>query len=224
MRLLICIFALYIAIQTTKCNCPNSCGTNRTKICPIDASYRCVDGCEYCFCEPGSKYSSKLNKCVDINECSVEELVDLCTFDRPSDPGLCGENYTCTLSFINCSTASNPVCGNSNCKNLDGGYVCYCPDNLILIEGENGYTCQQVVCENGELVGSDNKCHPNPCHDNKCMGNGKCEFIDPPKFYCRCDTGYSGENCGNKKCPDEIEMFFEDEVEERREDWGSSTN
>lgn len=210
------------------CPCKASCrsiwDTNQIKNCPVDSEYRCVDlpGCEryreYCFCIGNEKYEKSTDTCVGINECDVAELTDICTNDRPTGPGYCGDNDACTLSNISCSTVSQPICGEAICQDLPEGHECYCIGNLILTETPNGITCEKRVCEDCQVLGRDNLCYRNSCCDNNiCMGNGKCEVTyplrDSPKYDCICGRGFSGEHCENRICESEVDTFLHFKVE-----------
>ena len=215
---------LVILVANVRGQCPTTCAsvleTNTNKYCPDDSVYRCIDlpGCnrvrEYCFCIGNRKFDTDVEMCVGINECDIEELTGICTNDRPSGPGCCGEKDACTLSNISCSTVSQPVCGEAICQDLPNGYECYCIGNLVLTETPEGLTCEKPVCRDCESLGIDNICYPNACCDNNaCTGNGKCEITNPPKYNCICDRGHSGERCENEICKSEIDTFFGFEVE-----------
>ena len=214
---------LVILVANVRAQCPTTCASvlanNETKYCPNDSVYRCRDlGCdrvrEYCFCIGNRKYNKDIEMCVDINECDIEELTDICTNDRPSGPGLCGEKDACTLSNISCSTVSRSVCWKAICQDLPGGYECYCIGNLVLTETPEGLTCEKPVCGDCELLGTDNICYTNACCNNSaCTEYGKCEITNPPKYNCICDRGHSGERCENGICESEIDKFFDFEVE-----------
>ena len=208
-------------------NCSNIEESGQEKICPAHSEYRCVDTSydhvrEYCFCNPGLKYAFYANICVDINECSVEEITDLCKEDSPTphETGICGTLDACTLSEINCAKASEQICLGKLCKNLNGGYKCYCPENSTLTN--YGKNC---TCKDGFAQGSDNNCYPNVCKDEEtCEGRGVCEYRDPPEvFYCNCEPGYSGRKCEYKVCPKDKEIFFGTEVEWKEEMIGAGS-
>ena len=128
LRMWLITFTLFLGILAVNADpfCPSGCpckascrsiwDTNQIKNCPVDSEYRCVDlpGCEryreYCFCIGNEKYEKSTDTCVGINECDVAELTDICTNDRPTGPGYCGDNDACTLSNISCSTVSQPIC------------------------------------------------------------------------------------------------------------------
>ena len=203
-------------------NCSNIEKTGQQKFCPSNSEYRCVDTRydhvrEYCFCDAGLKFDYNRDICVDINECRVEDIEDLCKEDSPTpdELGHCGTLDACTLSEFNCAKASEPICVGKSCENLNGGYECNCPENSTLTN--YGKNC---TCKDGFVKGSDNKCYQNVCIDEMCNSRGVCEYRPPEVFYCQCQPGHSGKECEYKVCLKNKEMYFGTEVEWKEEKVG----
>ena len=218
MRLTTIALFLVILVVNVRCQCPTSCAsilaTRVHKYCPANSRYRCIDvSCdhvrEYCFCVGNRKYAIYRNECIGINECDTAELENICTSERPPGPGYCGELDACTLSNIDCSNTSQPVCGGAICQDLPYGHECYCLGNYLLVNTSDGLACVKPECEDCELLGPNNVCYYNSCCDsNICTGNGECENTIPPKYYCKCDHGFSGEHCENEICKSDTDSFY----------------
>ena len=59
--------------------------------------------------------------------------------------------------------------------------------------GYNDYTCWSKLRFVCAIVKS------NPCDAVNCGGNGKC-FVEAGQGFCACNQGWTGKNCGQKKC------------------------
>lgn len=138
---------------------------------------------------------SKGGYCTQPNECLCRqgwygsncdlEVPVLCTLDCKNN-GKCssdknGQYCKCTSEFKGslCDVKIESNC-DSNIPCLNGGTctnnACVCPPGYI------GDRCQL-------------KSLPSQCGDKQCLNNGKCFLDNNNNYQCKCQIGYSGEQC-----------------------------
>lgn len=182
---------------TYKCECPAGFYINRIHpklgcvdvdecqaggLCGLNADCINFDGGYECKCKAGFQ-GDPLIKCVDIDECNIDE-------------GICGDyadcvnvegSFSCSCrvgyqgypptvgceDVDECSENKN-ICGLiTNCINSGGSFSCECR------EGSKGYP-PEVPCED-----------VNECLENVCGQNSICRNVSPG-FMCLCPFGYEG--------------------------------
>ena len=132
--LLAYLFILNSHVTATITSCSALKNAGEQKPCVEGSLYKCVDISpghvrEFCFCPVGKKAQYSTTTCVDIDECSVAEIEDLCNPGYVEGFGYCGFNDACTQTPVDCERKSVPMCGNNTCTNHVGGYTCSCPPN-----------------------------------------------------------------------------------------------
>ncbi len=160
----------------------------------------CVEdqGSPQCSCDEG--YAPDGLDCVK-NECddfTCLHGVCVMTGGEPScqcDPGYAGE--TCNvcargyktdgLECVSGSPCDEDPCVHGVCSSDGGKVLCVCHTGYA---GEVCDRCAEGYVEENLQCVPDNECYPNPCGDN-----GVC-IVQNSEPVCICDTGYTGDTCG----------------------------
>ncbi|XP_043863094.1 fibulin-5 isoform X6 [Drosophila mojavensis] len=170
----------------------DECAQSTTNSCRNDLHQECKNtvGNYHCNCLPGYSLDVTQNKCVDINECSINNHNCLPTQRCDNTIGSyictrwtsCGTGYTLNAGTGNCDDINECETGDHNCgekqicRNRNGGYICACPAG------------HQVI----RLSDSVNSCEDiNECAEDSpvCSSNANC-YNTIGSYYCECKPGF----------------------------------
>ncbi|XP_058963809.2 fibrillin-1 [Pocillopora verrucosa] len=191
-----------LGYDSQTCKGVNSCYFEGRQKCPYTTKSSCKDlahGVTTCVCWHGYKKDLRHNKCRDIDECKEVPNrcgvgvchnrigYSYCTCPKGYQSGYKDGKQTCR-DTDECNSYRQPDCGEAQCVNTPGSYVCQC---------KPGYKFNEVskTCED----------------DDECTANiGGCDQVcsnTNGSFSCSCHLGFFLDSNG-KTCRDvKIEGF-----------------
>ncbi|XP_064597834.1 LOW QUALITY PROTEIN: uncharacterized protein LOC135464334 [Liolophura sinensis] len=178
--------------KNSKCEDVNECET-LDEPCGVNSKCENIDGSYNCNCNTGFTKDADNKNCIDINECSEDQL-NSCDAENSKCDNTVG-SYTCgcedgfTGDGVNVckdvDECSRPlICGYmSSCTNIPGSFKCDC------VEGFASPTSNNMNCQNvDECSEKTDDCHEDAsCTDT--VGS----------YSCLCNFGFKGDG---KTCTD----------------------
>ncbi|XP_060041921.1 latent-transforming growth factor beta-binding protein 4 isoform X2 [Erinaceus europaeus] len=151
-----------------------------------------TDGSYACTCAPGYRPGPRGASCLDVDECSEEDLCQggICTNTDGSFECVCPPGHRVGLDLASCQDVDEcqeygtVICGAQRCENTPGSYRCV-PACDPGYQPTPGGGCQDLdECRNRSFCGA----------------HAVCQNL-PGSFQCLCDQGYEGARDG-RHCVD----------------------
>ncbi|KAM4600055.1 latent-transforming growth factor beta-binding protein 1 isoform 3-T3 [Fundulus diaphanus] len=192
----------YRGINGTSCIDVDEC-VEETELCSPHGTCLNTEGSYLCVCDSGFTGSHHTPSCDDIDECGLNETRcgphGFCDNRLGSFQCLCNQGYQESPDGQSCEDVNecellSSVCGEAKCMNMDGSFICVCP------EGQD-YNIMIAKCEPSQTGPSVERkdCYYHLSDENLCE-SVLSSHLTLQECCCTLGAGW-GDNCEVYPCP-----------------------
>ncbi|KAI3363428.1 hypothetical protein L3Q82_011574 [Scortum barcoo] len=192
----------YTQINSTICRDVDEC-VDEPELCSPHGECLNTEGSYLCLCESGFTVNHGTPSCDDIDECGLNETLcgphGFCENRLGSFQCLCDQGYQESQDGQGCVDVNecellSSVCGEAQCMNVDGSFLCVCPDG-------QDYNVMIAKCEPIPTASSVERkeCYHNLNDENLCE-SVLTSHVTLEECCCTLGAGW-GDNCEVHPCP-----------------------
>ncbi|XP_044316578.1 fibulin-1 isoform X3 [Drosophila rhopaloa] len=194
------------SLKNGSCTDIDECANNATNNCLSNNHQECFNtlGSYYCHCQAGFNLDATLKKCVDINECSINNHNCLPTQRCDNTIGSyictrlqsCGTGYTLNAETGNCDDDDECILNTHNCPsnydchNTKGSFRCYRKTTTSSTTTTTSTTIPPVTIESAPRT--NNSRYPLAIHQHYTRLN----YAAPAVSQLDCSSGFYRNNLG----------------------------